>query len=477
MKKMLGVTVLLLILISSLGAGEAKFCVISDPHFYDASLGINSAAFQAYLLQDRKMLAESEAILNSALGIVEEEQPQFLIVPGDLTKDGERINHERMAAYFSDLEQQGIQVYVIPGNHDINNPHAIDFSGAVPQPTPQVSPAEFVEIYGAYGYDEAIARDPNSLSYIVEPVDGIWLFGMDACLYDQNTATTTVTAGEFSPETLNWLETKLDEAAAQNKFVVGMVHHGVWEHYAGQKIFFSQYVVNNFQDVAAMFSAHGMHIVFTGHYHAQDIVAATLTDGSTLYDVETGSLVTYPCPVRTVVLNTTGQVDISTRLVTSIAYDTEGVPFQEYALNYLTEGLNQLVLFILTAPPEQGGYGVPADQATLAVPYIVSAFVAHYAGDETMTPEMAAVVGALMASTDPNDLLVGMILGSLLIDPSPGDNNVSLQLPGYPAFVSDNFRAQPVIFELKANYPNPFNPATKLTFTLPKAAHVSLQVF
>ncbi|MCK5738322.1 T9SS type A sorting domain-containing protein, partial [bacterium] len=39
------------------------------------------------------------------------------------------------------------------------------------------------------------------------------------------------------------------------------------------------------------------------------------------------------------------------------------------------------------------------------------------------------------------------------------------------------FDTRPLAFELKSNYPNPFNPATKLVFTLPKAAHVSLQVF
>ena len=47
---------------------DLKVAVISDDHLYDANvLGSTGAAFEAYLAADRKMLVESEVILDAAL--------------------------------------------------------------------------------------------------------------------------------------------------------------------------------------------------------------------------------------------------------------------------------------------------------------------------------------------------------------------------------------------------------------------------
>jgi len=45
----------------------------------------------------------------------------------------------------------------------------------------------------------------------------------------------------------------------------------------------------------------GIRLIFTGHYHANDIVEFT-NDGKTLYDIQTGSLVTPPYSYRIMTL-------------------------------------------------------------------------------------------------------------------------------------------------------------------------------
>ena len=58
-----------------------------------------------------------------------EKQPDALILSGDLTQNGEKVNHEELAKKLRLLESQGVPVVVIPGNHDINHPSAASFEG------------------------------------------------------------------------------------------------------------------------------------------------------------------------------------------------------------------------------------------------------------------------------------------------------------------------------------------------------------
>jgi 3',5'-cyclic AMP phosphodiesterase CpdA len=47
---------------------SARFAVLSDPHLHDAAaLGASGPEFEAYVAQDRKMIAESAEILDAAV--------------------------------------------------------------------------------------------------------------------------------------------------------------------------------------------------------------------------------------------------------------------------------------------------------------------------------------------------------------------------------------------------------------------------
>jgi len=162
-----------------------EIAVFSDPHLYDPSLGTSGAAFEMYLAYDRKMIAESQAILESVVKDIVKSHVRYVLVPGDLTKDGEQQCHSLMAEYLAQIEASGKQVFVVPGNHDIENPHSFSYPGGdTPVPIPNISSADFESIYMDYGYDEALYRDEHSLSYIVEPQPGLWFLGLDGCNYE-----------------------------------------------------------------------------------------------------------------------------------------------------------------------------------------------------------------------------------------------------------------------------------------------------
>lgn len=399
-------------------AQNLKIFTASDLHYFDPDLIINDgSALDAYLMMDRKMLRESEAILEALIEKILAEQPDIVLIPGDLTKDGELSSHQKLASYFQLLEDEGIEVFVIPGNHDINNPHAFAFDGSDMIPVSTVTPEEFSTIYANYGFNQAFAHDPHSLTYIVEPVPGLWIFGMDVCKYDDNYVLgRPETGGRFKTETLEWISERMLEGKNSNKRMIGMMHHGLTEHYQGQSVLFSEYVIEDWQTLSVSMADMGMKAVFTGHYHAQDIVGMTTPAGNTIYDIETGSMVTYPCPYRIVEITNNNNVAVTSGVIESIDYDLGGLDFQTYAFNYISTGLPILVNYILTNPP----YNLDPATAALMTPVVTEAFIAHYAGNEgNPSPQSQAVINYLLSV--PQYQMFGMMIMSIWNDPAPDD--------------------------------------------------------
>jgi UDP-2,3-diacylglucosamine pyrophosphatase LpxH len=446
-------------------AQAPRFAVISDPHLYDTELGITGPAFEAYLARDRKMLRESEAILASALEKIKAQQPDFVIIPGDLTKDGELSSHMKLAEYLADLEKSGIEAFVVPGNHDINNPHAVAFEGETTTPVAHVTPEEFTGIYGPFGYDQAIARDPNSLSYVAEPAKGFWLFGIDTCKYDDNLANGhPETGGAISEETLNWILDMLFEAKMRHKTVAGFLHHGMLEHYRGQSRLFAEYVIEDWQAVAQTLSAAGLQLVFTGHYHANDITQSDWEEDR-IYDVETGSLITYPSPFRLVDLHGRHAAAVRTFYVDEIDYDTGGMSFPDYAENFLYQGLVSIATYILTLPPDQGGFALSLEEAMNEAPFVAQTFMAHYAGDESPDGATLGQIISYTGSSDPRYQSLGQALGSLWTDLAPADGSALLSLnPAISLSVLGSYTTN--IFDKSAAEISAYDPATQTLFVV-----------
>lgn len=405
-----------------------RFAVISDPHLHDASrLGDSGAAFEEYIAQDPKLLRKSEAILDAALASVVQEQVSIVIIPGDLTKDGELRNHVLMAKHLGQLEKRGIKVYVIPGNHDINNPDGVRFVGDNTKPVAHTCPQNFRAIYKRFGYGEAINLDTNSLSYVAEPIPGLWLLGIDSCKYEESkTNAHPVVGGRIRAGTMQWIQDVMQQAHAQNKQVIAFMHHGLNQHFFGEAAQFADYLVDDWAGTSVQLAQTGLKLIFTGHYHSQDaayLVDENMTPLTPLCDVETASLAAYPCAFRVATLDETNMVHIESRAVTNVDWDTGGLPFQQYAFNAIFNPTADIATARIEA-----GFGLPHDQAAAVAPLVAQGIIANYAGDETPSAETQAMIGGLLSSAEPMHTL-GMILGGLWTDlPPVPDNELTLPI-------------------------------------------------
>ncbi|MDR1122362.1 MAG: metallophosphoesterase [Dysgonamonadaceae bacterium] len=329
--------------------GALRIAVWSDLHVLPASLiGENSQSseFAEAIAGDRKMFAESAAILDAAIEQVKTDAPDVLIIPGDLTKDGEKLSHEYLAGKLGEVKiaLPEIKIYVINGDHDVNNhTGSKDYSTTPATLTPTVTPDEFRTIYAGFGYSDPgneyytppAGKYAGGLSYVARPKEGFTFIAIDAGKYSADATQSGLdeheTAGNITPELMDWVLEKAATAKANGDFVFTMVHHGLAPHFSLEPVSFAEYLTDNYEEDAQKLADAGVRYVFTGHSHVNDIAQITTDKGNTLYDIETGSLVTYPSPVRLVSFNKetlrennykfdTETIAIITRMIKEIDY-------------------------------------------------------------------------------------------------------------------------------------------------------------
>jgi hypothetical protein len=398
---------------------QIKIAVFSDPHFYDPSLGMEGKAFRDYIADDRKLLKDSKEIMETAISEIEKSDAGLVFVTGDLTKDGEKFNHLKMAEYLHRLESSGKKVFVVPGNHDIKNPDAYKYFTDKAERVPNITADEFTEIYSDFGFAEAIKKDPGSLSYVCEPLPGLWILGLDACRYRENPETGhPVTSGKFSKESIKWIGSVLAEAKSSNKAVITLIHHGVVEHYKKQHKFYGEYLVDDYKEIAEMLAENGARVAFTGHFHAQDMSIRRFKDGAFILDVETGSMVTYPCPYRIVTINSNQDLDISSHFIQSIPSHPD---FQKYAREFVHSGLAGIAANTLI------GMGVDSAESWSLSGQVADAFLAHYRGDEVSPAIPLNLKGISFKGRFLISFKKGLVK-TLFIDLEPADNEYSINL-------------------------------------------------
>jgi predicted phosphodiesterase len=290
MKKTLSLILCLCMLLSmgamAVSAADEELVVniATDIHFDQDSMKTsipkrnNISEDFAHAADQGKLYSESKAIIASFLEKSAADNCQAVLIPGDLADSGNEKEMAAVADMFAAFEKEtGKQIYVVPGNHDVS----------------RTDVSLFLSHFSAFGYDEAIARDQNSASYVAELDDNYRLLAIDSTLAISG-------ACGIDAKRAEWIRQQCEAAQNEGKKMMAMMHHNLLPHLVLIDVLHQGSLVPDSVGLKEIFAKYGVKYIFTGHTHESDIASYTGANGEVIYDVVTGSMNVYPCPYRTV---------------------------------------------------------------------------------------------------------------------------------------------------------------------------------
>lgn len=433
MKKFFSLLFALITIVFS--AHAARIMVLTDPHVLDTSLIANTQSMEQMLNSNRKMLDMSEAAMTALIDSALQLQPDVVLIPGDLTKDGELVSHQKVASLLSRLTTAGIPAYVIPGNHDVGNPSAYSYKTDPATKVATIDYAQFRTLYANYGYTGAVAYDEGSMSYVADIVPGVTLLAIDA-------SNNNAGDGAISDATLAFLMAQTDSAEARGNVVIAMQHWQLLEHVDNQSMFMSSATLTNREQVRDSLMAHGVGLIFTGHFHISGITTYHAEDGGQMVEVTTGSPITFPCPYRLLDVTKNDSVlsvDIETRYIASLDTITDMWSFShdwmDQHIRVIIPTLSNKVFSKMQSAVQAAGWGslipIPSDDSTRVALFnrymadpSVACYLIHSATNEWQDPRsagmeeaiqdsIARMVVAMQGSFQPGDALYGLAVAGV----------------------------------------------------------------
>ena len=258
---------------------QVTLYVATDLHYLSPELTDHGDFFQRMIRNgDGKAMEYCEEVTDALVEQVIAQQPDALILTGDLTFNGARLSHTALAEKLRQIEDGGVPVLVIPGNHDLKNRLAASFQGEGYELVDSVNAREFAEIYKDFGLGEAIARDDASLSYVAEVTRSLWVLMLDVNAFG---------AGSIDAETLRWVEQQLQAAQEQGVHMIAASHQNLLVH---NDMFVYGYVIGNRFKLQALYDDYGVLCNLSGHIHMQH----TTRSASGLPEMVTSSLMVWP---------------------------------------------------------------------------------------------------------------------------------------------------------------------------------------
>ena len=345
-----GLLALLLLITQAPVGAKTRIMLISDPHVMGPGLLISDGeAWEHANYYDRKLNDYSRAIYDEVIAIALREKPDLFLISGDLTKDGEWLSHQYVVGKLQELKAAGIPAFVIPGNHDMGTSEALYFDGEDSYKAETINVRQFAELYRDFGYGDASEREPTTLSWCFEPIEGLVLIGVDTG-HDGD-----LLNGVISTTTLKWMCDQAEKATKAGKLVLVMMHHTLFPHVTNADKFSSTYAVKlgvkrddgtysyyGPSDIRDYLSNAGAGVVVSGHVHASDIAKDANNELTrTVHDICTASCAAYPNPYRLLTLNDDGA---TMRIETRYISELPGVDnFAALAEERITQGLVNLV--------------------------------------------------------------------------------------------------------------------------------------
>lgn len=236
---------------------EKTILTVTDLHYLSPSIHGFRSSFLAHMRkEDGKMTVLSEEIIRSMVRFVIDRKPDAFVITGDLSWNGDLVSHQEIAGYLQIVQDAGINVHVIGGNHDMGRDRASHYAPFCPTLPVCASEDEFAAIYARF----MTRDDPSSQSYLAE-WDGLRLLMLDVNSGPKK--------GILTGNTMHWISERLIESSGP---VIAFSH----QNFLSQHPLFEKRRICNADQLLSLFRKHGIRAGFSGHSHLQHIAE---TDG------------------------------------------------------------------------------------------------------------------------------------------------------------------------------------------------------
>lgn len=299
-----------------------KFYLVTDTHYFEPSLGCSGKALDDYMKNEMYCLAESSNIVKATFDeIIKDSEIDTVIIPGDLSKDGEKQSHLGFIKELNRLKAAGKKVFVITAGHDYNDsPRGYVGDEYVP-----VEPTTFEELYGLYydfGLSEALAVDKETHSYIAEVAEGVRMIAF-------NCDSKRETKGSIDDRLLEWAKVQIDKAKADGCFVFAINHYPIIPSVPVFDLIGDAHI-REWRKVASFLADNGVNLALTGHMHIQSINEFYSEAGNKFVDICTSVLVGSPGKYRKITIEDENTVDVESVDVPDFDWDKGGRTTEQY---------------------------------------------------------------------------------------------------------------------------------------------------
>ncbi len=299
-----------------------KFYLLTDTHYFEESLGAEGKAYEEYMKTEAFYLKESSAINKAVFQkLKDDKETEIIIIPGDLSKDGEFESHKSLIKELNDLKDSGKKIFVLTAGHDFNE-HGRSYKNDEFVP---VKGTEFKELYNLYyefGYKEALSVDEETLSYIAEIAPKTRILAL-------NCDSRRECKGLIDERLLTWSKEQLDKAKEDGASVIAMCHYPIIPSVPVFDLVGDAHV-KNWREVASFLADNGVELVLTGHMHIQSINEFVTEKGNKLYDICTATTVGTPAKYRKIEITEDGTMDVKSINVDGFSLPSEFHSAEEF---------------------------------------------------------------------------------------------------------------------------------------------------
>jgi len=241
--------------------------VATDLHYLSKSINDGGEAFANVIAKgDGKGMTYIEEIVDTFCEEVKKRRPDAVLLLGDLTFNGEKVSHLELSQKLNSIVEEGISIYLIPGNHDIDYERSFGFRGNETYKVDSVCAEEFREIYANCGYKNYEYFDEHSGSYISKLRDDLYLIMLDTNSYNSN---------YVSKESLLWLDKVLFELSKADAQILAVSHQNLLEQ---NYMFTEGFMIKNAEEIEELYAKYNVKLNLSGHMHIQHIEKNLITE-------------------------------------------------------------------------------------------------------------------------------------------------------------------------------------------------------